>query len=93
MHPIPVKTSGIHLFKINMPDVIASMGQGNAVTFFSAMDGVEQAQLDAGSVFAEQSEIHAPAIPGGAQWVRSSFFPPHHLYFRAMRRKIQKEFI
>ena len=82
MHPVSIKATGVQLFQVNMPDMAGGLYQRNADAFFFRVQGGEQAQLDTGCVFAEQSKIDAPAIPGGAQWIWFSFRPPHHFYFR-----------
>ncbi len=61
--------------------MVGGLQERDATGFFLGIDGAEQAQLDTGGVFAEQSEIHAPAIPSGAQRIWFSFRPPHHLLF------------
>ncbi len=71
VHAISIQFSGARFGQIAMPHLISLFAQPHALQLAAAA-AVEQAQLDALSVFGKQREIDALAVPGGALRIGSA---------------------
>ncbi len=75
VYPVAVKVSRPHVRQIAVPDLMRVFGQGNAGRLAPSLR-VEQAEFHLLRVGREQGEVHAGAVPGGAQRVRQPRLNP-----------------
>src|SRR5262245_23985536 len=67
VHPIRIKQSRTRLGQVDVPDVIGSFRQTNAIRQAFRIVEAEQTQFDGRGVFGKEREIRASSIPGGAK--------------------------
>ena len=62
----PVELAGPQVGEVAVPDLVGELRQRDAVGLAPAL-GVEEAELDPGGVGREDRDVHAGAVPGGAE--------------------------
>jgi hypothetical protein len=72
VHAVAIELSRPHVGQIAVPHHVGVLGQRNRDRFAVGRRRVEQAQLDAGRVLAEQREVDADAVPCRAERIRTS---------------------
>src|SRR4029453_9646052 len=75
VNPVTIELPGTEARQVDVPDLVGVLRQANAGGSPPAVRSVKQAQFDLGGVLRKEREIHAAAIPGGAERVRLS--KPH----------------
>ena len=65
---VAVELAGPRVRQVAVPDLVGVLGQHDPLELALAA-GIEQAELDLLGVGAEQGEVDAPAIEGGAQGI------------------------
>ena len=72
VHAIAVNRAGARLVHVAVPDFVGEFRKFDALEFGGA-GVVEQAELDLGGVGAEQGEVDAKTVPGGAKGMGLAF--------------------
>jgi hypothetical protein len=75
MNAVPVYRAGTGIREVAVPDLVGVFRQLDAFELLLSIR-VEQTQLDLGSIGGEEREVHAQAVPVGAQRERLSFAQP-----------------
>ncbi len=68
MYAVAVDQTRMRVRQVTMVDLVGVFRQLDPFEFFLA-GGVEDAQLDLGGVRRKDGEVHAQAVPGGAEGV------------------------
>ena len=66
---VAVEQTGPRFGQIDVPDLVAALRDGDPSDFARGVRRVEEAEVDRRRVLAEEGEIDARAVPGGAQRV------------------------
>ena len=64
---VAIELAGGDAGEVGVPDVVRSLSEREAFGFGGVVGVIEEAELDRGSSFGEESEVGAPAIVGGAE--------------------------
>src|SRR5271170_2110846 len=61
--PISVSQARLHALHVDMPDAVRLFGDCYPMSFEILIAVIEQTELDAGSIFAEQRKVHSRSVP------------------------------
>src|SRR5262249_29215716 len=78
LHAVAVELSRSHVGEVGVPHEAVPLGERDARRFVRVVCPVEEAELHAGGVLREEREVHALAVPRGAERVRAAW-PDAHL--------------
>ena len=78
MHAIAVELAGPDLGQVGVPDLVGALDEADAGRLPMGLAALEQAQLHRRRVLAEQGEVDAGSVPGGAERVGAPRARPHH---------------
>src|ERR1700685_2056345 len=63
--PVSVSQARLHALHIDMPDAVGLFGDSYPMSFQIFVAVIEQTELDASSIFAEQRKVHSRSVPVG----------------------------
>src|SRR3546814_10760155 len=70
MHAVAVVLPRANVVQVAVPDLVGVLRQGDALQL-AAAGAVEEAELDLLGMGGEEGEVHARAVPGGPERIRS----------------------
>ena len=69
VHPVAIKLAGPHVRQVTVPHLVRTLRKPVLGGFRNIVLVVKDAEFHARRMFREQGEVHADAVPGGAEWI------------------------